>query len=304
MTIDDLELELRKLPGVRSAAFTERNDMLFVQLHVGDAVVDSTVSIQAAQIAQRNADRPVALELVRWRTVEAPTATPIAAAAVPTPAPARVSSPPSVPLDAPTLEAPAFTAATIARNDFAAEAEADVQTDIGSAFEAEFEPEFESELDVELEAELDTDLVEDLDEELDESAIDLVAVATPADTADSRARLLAVLTFPDTDEIEVHLTFDSHRAIGRAEANHGLVAAAEATLDALEQLAPAVALDASWARTLESSTGEGFLVAVEINDEDDETMHGIASGASPVEAAARATLHAANRVFAREVASQ
>lgn len=42
-TIDDLELELRKLPGVRSAGFSERDDMLFVQLHVGDDVVDSSV---------------------------------------------------------------------------------------------------------------------------------------------------------------------------------------------------------------------------------------------------------------------
>ena len=33
--LDDLELELRKLPGVRAAGFDEREDMLLVQLHVG-----------------------------------------------------------------------------------------------------------------------------------------------------------------------------------------------------------------------------------------------------------------------------
>ena len=35
-SIDDLELELRKLPGVRSAGFDESDDVLLVQLHVAD----------------------------------------------------------------------------------------------------------------------------------------------------------------------------------------------------------------------------------------------------------------------------
>ena len=34
-SLDDLELELRKLPGVRAAGFDERDDVLLVQLHVG-----------------------------------------------------------------------------------------------------------------------------------------------------------------------------------------------------------------------------------------------------------------------------
>ncbi|MFZ4584593.1 MAG: hypothetical protein ACOYNI_05125 [Acidimicrobiia bacterium] len=241
-TIDDLELELRKLPGVRSAGFSERDDMLFVQLHVGDDVVDSSVPMQAARIAYRNSDRPVALELVRWRTVEVPVGV---AEAAPGGMPAAVEAP-----------APFTSVAAVKTAD-------------------------------------------------DEVEIDLVAAADDviAEMADTRARLLAVLTFPDTDEVEVHLTHDSRRAIGRAEANHGLVAAAEATLDAIQQLAPTVEFDAAWARTLESSTGQGFLVAVEVVGPGDSRLHGIATGSSPVEAAARATLHAANRAFSRDAAA-
>ena len=32
--LDDLELELRKLPGVRAAGFDQHEDVLFVQLHL------------------------------------------------------------------------------------------------------------------------------------------------------------------------------------------------------------------------------------------------------------------------------
>ena len=34
-TLDDLELELRKLPGVHAAGFEERDDVLLIQLHAG-----------------------------------------------------------------------------------------------------------------------------------------------------------------------------------------------------------------------------------------------------------------------------
>ena len=37
-SLDDLELELRKLPGVKAAGFDEREDMLLVQLHLGDRI--------------------------------------------------------------------------------------------------------------------------------------------------------------------------------------------------------------------------------------------------------------------------
>lgn len=70
MNLDDLELELRKLPGVQSIGFSERDDMLFVQVHMGDpdASADPGLSLRASRIAARHSDRPVAVEVVRWRT--------------------------------------------------------------------------------------------------------------------------------------------------------------------------------------------------------------------------------------------
>ena len=69
MNLDDLELELRKLPGVRATGFSERDDMLFVQVHAGgpDDPGDSGLALQASRIAARHSERPVAVELVRWR---------------------------------------------------------------------------------------------------------------------------------------------------------------------------------------------------------------------------------------------
>ena len=68
VNLDDLELELRKLPGVRAAGFTDRDDMLVVQVQVSGDDPSPGLSQQAARIAYRHADKPVALEVVRWRT--------------------------------------------------------------------------------------------------------------------------------------------------------------------------------------------------------------------------------------------
>src|SRR5690606_31490586 len=146
------ELELRKLPGVRAAGFEESDDMLLVQLHVADKAeqrADQPVPVSASRIAARHSDRPVAVEVVRWR-----------AAAV---------APPAV---TPAVSAP--------------------------------EPERRERTSDE--------------EEVEESR---------------RARLLAVLAFPDTDELEVHLILEGRRTIGRAPASSGLVGAVEATIDAI-----------------------------------------------------------------------
>jgi hypothetical protein len=119
-----------------------------------------------------------------------------------------------------------------------------------------------------------------------------------------RVRLLAVLTFPDTDELEVHLTLDGRRTIGRAAASRGLLAAVEATLDALRSFVPDLGYDPAWARTLETSTGEGFLVAAGlVGGEDNAPRHGLASGSSAIEAAARACLQALNRSIALRLAA-
>ena len=51
-----------------------------------------------------------------------------------------------------------------------------------------------------------------------------------------------------------------------------------------------------WVRTIDTTADREFLVAVMIRRGVDRALYGLASGASPVEAAARATLHACNRV--------
>jgi hypothetical protein len=67
MNLDELELELRKLPGICWVAFSELGDRLVVQLHaIDDAHND--LALEASQIAARHCDVPVAIDLVRWMT--------------------------------------------------------------------------------------------------------------------------------------------------------------------------------------------------------------------------------------------
>ncbi|MCZ7525021.1 MAG: hypothetical protein M5U14_00690 [Acidimicrobiia bacterium] len=222
MTLDDLELELRKLPGVRAAGFTERDDVLLVQLHVAAAPAEPGLAVQATRIACRHSERPVAVELVRWRTVGAP---------------APVNG--------------------------------------GERAEAE-------------------GVVALAEEEAREAAAPV--------RAERRVRLLAVLTFPDTDELEVHLTLDGRRTIGRAAASEGLLGAVEATIDALQAFTGELAFAPGWARVLETAVGEPFLVAVGLAGAGEAApRHGLATGSSPIEAASRATLHALNRTVALDL---
>jgi hypothetical protein len=217
-SLDDLELELRKLPGVRAAGFEERDDVLLVQLHVADKPErpEQPVPVSASRIAARHSSRPVAVEVVRWRTMQA-IAAPAAIAAVPAPAPV------SVPVEE------------------------------GEAAESR------------------------------------------------RARLLAVLAFPDTDELEVHLILEGRRTIGRAAASNGLVGAVEATIDAIRGLGAPFEPRAKWARALDDTTDEErVVVAVALEDnEDGHLQYGLAAGASPIDAAARSTLDALNRRLAQ-----
>ena len=218
--LDDLELELRKLPGVRAAGFTERDDMLLVQIQVAGDEPASTLSHQAARIAYRHADKPVALEVVRWRTI-------------PTPAAPAVAETPSAPPEA--------------------------------------------------------------------VASDSAPQATPSTEASDgphhRVRLLAVLTFPDTDELEVHLTFGGRRIIGRSSASAGITGAATATIEGLRTFAPTLAAELVWADELTDQSTEGaYVVACSINLDSGARM-GIATGGSRIEAAARATLQGLNRAL-------
>jgi hypothetical protein len=222
-TLDDLELELRKLPGVRAAGFDERDDMLLIQLHVGNERSEQPVPVSASRIAARHSDLPVAVEVVRWH----------APAVVAAPAPAASSS-------------------------------------------------------VDLDADVDVDV------ERSEYGED---TGEPT----RRPRLLAVLAFPDTDELEVHLILEGRRTIGRAAASRGLVGAVEATIDAIRGLGANIGPRARWARALDDTGDERVIVAVALDQEDDgPTVHyGLAAGASPIDAAARSTLDALNRRLVR-----
>jgi hypothetical protein len=216
-SLDDLELELRKLPGVRAAGFEERDDVLLVQLHITDKGerTDQPVPVSASRIAARHSDRPVAVEVVRWRST-------------------------------PALAAPAVVPATVPATAPSGEEEAEAG-------------------------------------------------------ASRRARLLAVLAFPDTDELEVHLILEGRRTIGRAAASNGLVGAVEATIDAIRGLGAPFEPRAKWARALDDTADdERVVVAVALEHNDDEQLqYGLAAGASPIDAAARSTLDALNRRLGR-----
>jgi len=248
-SIDDLELELRKLPGVRAAGFEDADDMLVVQLHVAERPErinrtdrnDQSVPVSASRIAARHADRPVAVEVVRWRnapSMPAPAPLPEAAAAVPEAAPPE----PAAAQAAQTEPAPTATV-------------------------------------------IDTTV----EEEASES---------------NRTRLLAVLAFPDTDELEVHLVLEGRRTIGRAAASRGIEGAVEATIDAVRDLGAGFHPRLRWARALtdaEVGNGDQEVVGVALDGVDSRALlhYGMAAGTSLIDAAARATLDALNRRLSR-----
>ncbi len=231
MTLDDLEFELRKLPGVRAAGFDDRGDVLMVQLHLapnggrGEAI-ELPLPVAATRIAARHSDKPVAVEVVRWReapaAIDGGTATVTSIGAAPAPGPTAPAAHP----------------------------------DTGGE---PSEPE-----------------------------------------ARERPRLLAVLSFPDTDEVEVHLVLHGRRTIGRAPASRGLVAVVTATLEALRGFGVDLAVQPMWAREVDDDGGEQRLVAVGVEEPDGgRQLFGLAGGSSTIDACARATLDALNRQINR-----
>jgi hypothetical protein len=102
--------------------------------------------------------------------------------------------------------------------------------------------------------------------------------------------LLAVRSVPEDGMIEVHLSVGIVRAVGRAPLARGLAGAAEAVLIAMAQLDPATAgWSPAWVRTVETTSDGRFVVATSLSGTDGGHCHGIATGSSPIEAAARAT---------------
>jgi hypothetical protein len=114
--------------------------------------------------------------------------------------------------------------------------------------------------------------------------------------------LLAVLAFPDTDELEVHLVHGGKRTIGRAPASAGIDGAVSATIAAVRDLGTGVNARLEWARAVDdASAGDEVVVAVALGGVDARSPvhYGLASGISLIDAAARATLDALNRQLSR-----
>jgi hypothetical protein len=120
---------------------------------------------------------------------------------------------------------------------------------------------------------------------------DSIAGSFAAD--DDAISLLAVRSVPEDGEIEVHLALGGARAVGRAPLSRGLAGAAEAVLAAATQVATHARWRPSWVRTVETTADGHFVVAAALVDpEAEQHRHGIATGSSPIEAAARATVGA------------
>lgn len=380
-SIDELEVNLRILPGVISVAFDDRNGVLHIQLHIDSGASDPTLTDRATRLALQFAEGSVALEVNHWQdprgiskeqsgnvsnnfggghvgdspdprdalnevetvrvtapSTDRPTNRSEASDTSDESKNRRRSDSFSIDADAP-LGGDRYSATSTRRNrgaDNTAQTpvwgiapEVAEANDFGSRSgpdsraETRIEPDTRAFLIPETEL-LDAHSSEvfygeafedaqgdDFDEEPEiTSEPETVSVidVTQMEKAESlerapRTRLLAVLTFPDTDELEVHLSYKGRRGIGRAPASRGVLGASEAAIEALRTWAPDIEYEAVWARPMENGDGrKQYLVATELNDPANKTRHGLATGASPIEAAARSTLHALNRTIAPALA--
>jgi hypothetical protein len=229
--IDELELELRRLPGVRAAGFLPDDDVLVVCLDAGPDAESQPA--EAVRIAARHSDGPVAVQITRRPL-------------------------PAAPGDRGDLEV-VPPAVDLGREEAATRRPAAID-----------EP--------------------DSDE------------TQPR----KRVRLLSVLSFPDTDEVEVHLVRGDRRTIGRGRASGGVGAVATATIDALVELGTGLDMLVRWSRRLDNGDDEGALVAVSLVVDHPDTgrllCYGVAASHGPLDAAARATLDGLNRQLSRVMA--
>jgi len=271
-TLDDLELELRRLPGVRAAGFDERDDLLLVQLHVTST--GRGLPAQAARIVARSSNRPVAVEVVRWRDP---------------------GTPPVDPVDA-------IDAIDTNDTDEAIDPVDTIDTDEAIDPVDTIDPADTIDTDEAI-ATNDTDGTPISTGETDEIVlVDDAPIApeeprTGGGSTGERYRLLAVLSFPDTGEVEVHLIRNGRRTIGRAPAAGGLPAVVDATIGALEEPGSPLSPTTLWARPIEGTGEDSSLVAVALQS-DGIVRYGLARGSSPLEATARSALHALNRRLA------
>ncbi len=300
--LDSLELELRKLEGVRTVGFTSQHDVLYIQLFIEADAPASTLPFEATRIAQRHSSSPVAVELVRWTNLVAPQSNQ-----------GGLSS----------LFTDMEEASNQGPSDFGYEAmESQRAGSIGTLASPHIptvgEEGYDDSHDVREEPHDYIDVSAE-ENEVFEDEVDLAAVENReaeilepfpqsdfdnasrserrGDTSLERIALLLVTTSAENDEIEVHLSFDELRTIGRAATNRGLLGAIDATVEAIAEVTGSNDFHAEWARSLEPGAEHASLVAVGLsNSEGTDTRHGIAGGATPLEAAARATLNALNRV--------
>ncbi|HMS24962.1 MAG TPA: hypothetical protein PKB15_04650 [Acidimicrobiia bacterium] len=300
--LDSLELELRKLEGVRTVGFTSQHDVLYIQLFIEADAPASTLPFEATRIAQRHSSSPVAVELVRWTNLASPQSNQGGLSSL-------------------------FTDMEEAHNqgssDFGYEAMSSQRAgSIGTLasphIPAVGEEGYDDSRDVREEPhdyiDVSTEENGDFEDEVDLAAVENreAEILDPfpksdfdnalnnerrGDTSLERIALLLVTTSGENDEIEVHLSFDELRTIGRAATNRGLLGAIDATVEAIAEVTGSNDFHAEWARSLEPGAEHASLVAVGLsNSEGTDTRHGIAGGATPIEAAARATLNALNRV--------
>jgi hypothetical protein len=118
----------------------------------------------------------------------------------------------------------------------------------------------------------------------------------------SRLRLVEVTTDTSAGELAVHLAHGEEQAVGRAPTAHGLLAVVEATVSAILTFVPDLTYLPGWARTVETTPERRFLVVASVTDPEARAhLRGAAEGATPLDAAARATLAALNRTISREL---
>jgi hypothetical protein len=119
---------------------------------------------------------------------------------------------------------------------------------------------------------------------------------------ESRLRVVDLVTDPAAGEVTVRLAHGDEEAVGRASTSGGLPAAVEATVVAVRAFLPDLPYLAGWARTVETTPDRRFLVVASVTDPVTRAhRRGAAEGATPIEAAVRATLAALNRTISRDL---
>jgi hypothetical protein len=117
-------------------------------------------------------------------------------------------------------------------------------------------------------------------------------------TSPARVRLLAVRIDEAEGEVEVHLAYGGSRTVGRGQAasSNGSVAA---TLEALGSLGMSLPYRPKAVATVAVGLDHIVVVSLEAENGSPDRM-GVAQAATNEESAARATLHALNRLLSAE----